>query len=201
MPREIGRFYLILLSLVDPEKVKLLRRERLTTLAPLLMVFFAVQFNRLALASNDTTQLDAWQADFREVWSSDPCNVQRQSWDDYWGWVQKFYFGTGPWKGWVAYSADIVSNVKSAATKTTLSKELTTLGRRVAGEWAKDNYCRKIRTTTGIVNFNEAGKPAIEGWADALKKATSLDSGDGNSIQQTLDQIQSQVDQVLGSPR
>jgi hypothetical protein len=199
--REIVRLVVILLLLVDPEKLKLSRRERLITLAPLVVVFFAVQFTRVALASNDTTQLDAWQADFRQVWSSDPCNVQRQSWDDYWGWVQKFYFGNGPWKGWFAYSADIASNVKSAATKTTLSKELTTLGRRVAGEWAKDNYCRKIRTTTGIVNFNEAGKPAIAGWADALVKATSLDSGDGNSIQQTLDQIQSQVDQVLGSPR
>ena len=201
MAREIARLAVILLLLVDPEKLKLSRRERLITLAPLLVVFFAVQFTRVALASNDTTQLDAWQADFRQVWSSDPCNVQRQSWDDYWGWVQKFYFGNGPWKGWFAYSADIASNVKSAATKTTLSKELTTLGRRVAGEWAKDNYCRKIRTTTGIVNFNEAGKPAIEGWADALIKATSLDSGDGNSIQQALDQIQSQVNQVLGSPR
>jgi hypothetical protein len=185
----------------DPEKLKLSMRERLIRLAPLLMVVFAVQFTRLALASSDTIQLDAWQADFREVWSSDPCTVQRQSWDDYWGWVQKYYFGNGPWKGWFTYSADIVSNVKSVATKTSLSKELTTLGRRVAGEWAKDNYCRKIRTTTGIVNFNEAGKPAIESWADALIKATSLDSGDGNSIQQALDQIQSQVNQVLGSPR
>jgi hypothetical protein len=199
--REIVRLVVILLSLVDPEKLKLSMRERLIALAPLLVVFFAVQFTRLALASNDTTQLDAWQADFREVWSSDPCTVQRQSWDDYWGWVQKYYFGNGPWKGWFTYSADIVSNVKSVATKTSLSKELTTLGRRVAGEWAKDNYCRKIRTTTGIVNFNEAGKPAIESWADALIKATSLDSGDGNSIQQALDQIQSQVNQVLGSPR
>ena len=127
--------------------------------------------------------------------------MQRQSCDDYSSWVQKFYFGTGLWKGWFAYSADIVSNVKSTATKTTLSKELTTVGRRVAGEWAKDNHCRKTRTTTGLVNFNEAGKPAIEGWADALIQATSLDSGDGNSIQQAVDQIQSQVNQVLGSPR
>jgi hypothetical protein len=199
--REIVRLVVILMWLVDPEKLKLSRRERLITLAPLLVVFFAVQFTRVALASNDTTQLDARQADFREVWSSDPCDVQRQSWNDYWGWVQKFYFGNGPWKGWFAYSADIVSNVKSAATKTTLSKELATLGRRVAGEWAKDNHCRKIRTTTGIVNFSEAGKPAIEGWADALTKATSLDSGDGNLIQQAVDQIRSQVNQVLGSPR
>ena len=201
MASEIVRLVVILMSLVDPEKLKLSRRERLITWAPLLVFFFAVQFIRVASASNDTTQIDAWQADFREVWSSDPCDVQRQSWDDYWGWVQKFYFGTGPWKGWFAYSANIVSNVKSAATKTNLSKELTTLGRRVAGEWAKDNQCRKIRTTTGIVNFNEAGKPAIEGWADALTKATSLDSGDGNSIQQALDQIRSQVNQVLGSLR
>jgi hypothetical protein len=81
--------------------------KRLITLAPLLVVFFAVQFTRIALASNDTTKLDAWQADFREVWSSDPCNVRRQSWDDYWGWVQKFYFGNGHWKGWFAYGADI----------------------------------------------------------------------------------------------
>jgi hypothetical protein len=198
--REIVRLVVILLSLVDPEKLKLSMRKH-HRLASLLVVFFAVQFTRVALASNDTTQLDAWQGDFHEVWSSDSCNVQRQSWDDYWGWVQKFYFGNGPWKGWFAYGANIVSNVKSATTKTTLSKELTTLGRRVAGEWAKDNHCRKIRTTTGIVNFSEAGKPAIEGWADALIKATSLDSGDGNSIQHALDQIQSQVNQVLGSPR
>lgn len=106
---------------------------------------------------------------FRSAYDADTCNKRKQTWNEYWSWVHRFYTETGG--GWQKLSETVASKVTDPAKRDAISAQLVTLGRRVAGEWAKDNSCRKIRTTTGIFNVTEAGKPALSTWADALQEA------------------------------
>lgn len=132
---------------------------------------------------------------FRAVWSADACVQQRgQTWDDYVGWLQQFFSGPD---GWNALSSEIARKVTNSAARTRLTSELQVLGIRVAGEWAKDNSCRKIRTTTGFFNGGEAGKPALSTWRAQLEGAMQSDSGDGSTIQAAVTQIRREVDAVL----
>jgi hypothetical protein len=78
---------------------------------------------------------------------------------------------------------------------------LDALGVRVAGEWSKDNACRKIRTTTGFFNADESGKPALSTWRSALLSAAAADSGDGTRIRAAVAQVSREVDAALAPPR
>lgn len=135
---------------------------------------------------------------FRDVWSADACVQQHgQSWDDYWGWVQHFYAGNG---GWTARSESVVAKVRDPATRAELADRLASLGVRVSGEWAKANACRKIRTTTGLLNFSERGKPALTTWGKELRDASDRDTGDGVTIRAAIDDVAREVNATLEPP-
>jgi hypothetical protein len=145
-------------------------------------------------ATPSPQQGDALMAHFRSVWSSDQCVQQRESWDEYQGWLSRFY--SGP-EGWGAFSQDLTANITNATVHAKLANDLRTLGIRVSGEWAKDNACRKIRTTTGFFNMSEEGKPALSTWHDQLQAAAAADSGDGATLGVAVRQISRQVDALL----
>jgi hypothetical protein len=67
----------------------------------------------------------------------------RQSWPDYYDWVRQFYFDSS---GWFPTMDALVATVRDPAAAARISAQLTTLGRRVAAEWSKDNSCRRIDT-------------------------------------------------------
>lgn len=83
---------------------------------------------------------EAW---FRAQYEKDAANKSKQSWNDYWGWVQTFYKGKTfpPVPGWASREKEIAGKVPEARV------ELETTGRALAAEWAKDNAVRKVSTS------------------------------------------------------
>jgi hypothetical protein len=184
----------------EPGEKRAMRQKMIVGLLPFVFALTAPFLaDATAQSADNSTQLDSWKESFHKTWASDSCDVQKQSWTAYWGWVREFYFGKGPAKGWFAESTDLLSNVTTSTTKAALGAELELLGRRIGGEWAKDNGCRRIRTTTGLMNLGEHGKPAIDNWGNELREAKARDSGDGKAIQQATDRIRDEVDLLLGS--
>jgi hypothetical protein len=156
---------------------------------------FALMLGVESAAVAQTTSADPFAARFRTVWSSDTCvQAHGQSWADYRGWLDRFYSGSD---GWTAASNAMTARITDASVRAADAKALESLGARVAGEWAKDNACRKIRTTTGFFNADEDGKPALSTWRDALQAAAAQDSGDGASIGAAVNRIRRQVDLLL----
>jgi hypothetical protein len=138
-------------------------------------------------------------ASFRAAWSADTCVQQRgQTWDDYWRWVQRFYNDKD---GWNAQSEMLVAKIADPATRAKRAAELQALGVRVSAEWSKTNACRKIRTTTGIFNLGERGKPALSTWGEELRAAARRDSGDGSALGAAIDDLMRRVDALLGPAR
>jgi hypothetical protein len=152
--------------------------------------------------ADDAATLDSWQNSFHDVWQADSCVQEFQSWKNYWGRVHTFYFGGSGYAGWFADSQVILSRVIDPAAQTTVSTQLTLLGRRVGGEWAKEDGCRKIRTSSsGLHRLLEPGLPALEGWENQLKAAAKKDSGNGQSVQAAMQSISKQLDALgIASP-
>ena len=148
--------------------------------------------------ADDTATLNSWQDSFHGVWQADSCAQEFQSWTNYWGRVHTFYFGGKGDAGWFADSQTILSHVTDNAAQTSVSAQLTSLGRRVGGEWAKEDGCRKIRTSsTGFHKLLEPGRPALADWENLLQIAAKKDSGNGQSVEAAINSISHQLD-VLG---
>jgi hypothetical protein len=146
-------------------------------------------------AADDAAALDSWQNSFHDVWLADSCVQEFQSWKKYWGEVHVFYFGGNGYAGWFADSQKLLTHVTDPAAGTAVSAQLTLLGRRVGGEWAKDDGCRKIRTRSNFIQkISEPGKPALLDWEYQLNKAANADSGNGQSIEAAIKPINSQLD-------
>ena len=92
--------------------------------------------------------------------------------------VQHFYSGKD---GWLTQSDAVIAKIGDATTHANLAAQLQALGLRVSAEWSKTNACRKIRTTTGLVNIGERGKPALSTWGAELRDAAQRDRGDRKS--------------------
>ena len=149
---------------------------------------------RVCLA-DDAATLDSWQSVFQTTWQSDSCVQEFQSWKNYWGRVHTFYFGGSGYAGWFADSQTILSHVTDTAAQATVSTNLASLGRRIGGEWAKQDGCRKIRTTSkGFAKFLEPGLPALDGWENMLQTAAKKDSGNGQTVEAAMQSISKQLD-------
>ncbi len=148
--------------------------------------------------ADDAATLDSWQDSFHDVWQADACVQEFQSWKNYWGRVHTFYFGGKGDAGWFADSQTMLSRVTDPGAQATVSTQLTLLGRRVGGEWAKEDGCRKIRTSsTGLNKLLEPGRPALADWENQLQTAAKKDSGNGQSVEAAMNSISHQLD-VLG---
>jgi hypothetical protein len=144
------------------------------------------------------TSADALTTHFKTIWSSDQCVQQRgQAWEDYQGWVVRFYSGSD---GWLAMMDSLTQNITDATVRARRKSELAKLGVRVAGEWSKDNACRKIRTAAGLMNADEDGKPDLATWRDALNQAAAADSGDGAMLETAIRRITGQVNALAIPP-
>jgi len=106
---------------------------------------------------------EAW---FKARYEADAANKAKQSWRDYWGWVQTFYEGKRfpPVAGWADREKELVG--KAPAQRAAIER----VGRALAAEWAKDNSVRKVSTAdlqSWGKRFSDAARTP-EGLAAAL---------------------------------
>jgi hypothetical protein len=125
------------------------------------------------------------EADFRPEYDRDAANQARESWGEYWSWVQTFYQGNFLSPGWTSQGTATLRGVRSEKTRDELRSDLNELGRRVAAEWSKDNGVRKIDTA------------ALRALGGRITKASQRDDGSGQAIQEELKAIRGEVDAKL----
>ena len=94
---------------------------------------------------------------FRAKYEADAANKAKQSWPDYWSWVQTFYKGKTfpPVPGWASREKELVGKVPDAAA------DVQRVGQAIAAEWAKDNAVRKVSTSdlqTWGMSFSDAAR-------------------------------------------
>jgi hypothetical protein len=111
--------------------------------------------------------------------------------------VHEFYFGARGYAGWFSDSQKILVHVTDPSTSAAVAAQLTSLGRRIGAEWAKQDDCRKVRTSdTWMERASEGGKPALLAWQGQLDKAAAADSGNGALIEAAVKSINSQLDTI-----
>jgi hypothetical protein len=124
------------------------------------------------------------QSHFRSEYNKDSKNKQRQSWDDYWDWVQKFYNGNTVFfqkvEGWKVVCSQLVRGVQSSKRQV-VESEVCSLGRSIAGEWAKDNGVRKIDSDD------------VQKWKERLESARKRDDGTGNALLEEVKTISEEI--------
>ena len=145
---------------------------------------------RACCLADDAATVDSWKDSFHAVWQADDCELEWQSWNKYWGQVHVFYFGAREYAGWFSDSQKILVRFTDPSTNAAVAAQLTSLGRRIGGEWAKRNDCRKVRTSdTWMERATEGGKPALLNWQNQLNKAAAADSGNGAFIEAAVKSI------------
>jgi hypothetical protein len=161
------------------------------------IAFAIVLIARASCLADDAATLDSWKDSFHGVWQADHCASEWQSWNKYWGQVHAFYFGTRGYAGWFTDSQKILVRVTDPSANAAVAAQLTSLGRRIGGEWAKQDDCRKVRTAdTWMERATEADKPALLTWQNQLDKAAAADSGNGASIEAAVKSINTRLDSV-----
>ncbi|MFA5860343.1 MAG: hypothetical protein WDA16_01475 [Candidatus Thermoplasmatota archaeon] len=118
---------------------------------------------------------------FRAAYDADAANRSRQSWEEYKGWVQKFYDGQRfpPIPGW-AKKQDELS--RAHATRPEVRAQLDSTGKLLASEWAKDNGVRKVSTSD------------LQSWSKRFEGA----SKDADALLAALRDVEQQVIGRLG---
>ncbi len=125
------------------------------------------------------------EADFRPEYDRDAANQARETWQEYWPWVQTFYQGNFLSSGWTGQGEVTLNGVRSEKARDELRADLNGLGRQIAAEWSKDNGVRKIDTG------------ALRVLGSRITKAAQRDDGSGGAIQEELTAIRAEVDAKL----
>jgi hypothetical protein len=171
------------------------RAPQILRVIPVAFAIFLVA--RACCLADDAATLDSWKDAFHAEWQADSCEGEWQSWNKYWGGVHAFYFGTREYAGWFSNSQKLLAHVTDPSANAAVAAQLTSLGHRVGGEWAKLPDCRKVRTSdTWTERATEGGKPALLDWQKQLDKAATADPGDGTSIEAAIKAINSQLDTI-----
>lgn len=120
---------------------------------------------------------------FRAAYDADAANRAKQSWDEYKGWVQKFYEGQRfpPIPGW-SKKQDELS--RTHAGRPEVRAQLDNTGKLLAGEWAKDNGVRKVSTSD------------LQSWSKRFEAA----SKDADALLAALREVEQQVRSRTGRP-
>jgi hypothetical protein len=147
----------------------------------LLVLLFAA---KVSGADNNASTVASWEPSYHQIWNSDTC-AQKESWPKYWGWVHDFFLGNIFDAGWFSEMNPVFSKITDATDRQAIESEVLSLGRQIAGEWAKPNSCRKIDTGQ------------VETWGDSLKEAADRDSGDGHEIKAQLNSLSQGVTSAL----
>jgi|GEM_PF-2548958 len=175
------------------------RAPQILRAVPVAFAIFLIA--RACCLADDAATLDSWKDSFHAVWQADSCESEWQSWNKYWGQVHAFYFGTRGYAGWFSDSQKILARVTDQSTSAAVAAQLTSLGRRIGGEWAKEDAWRKVRTSdTWMERATEGGKPALLTWQNQLDKAAAADSGNGALIEAAVKSIDSQLDTIGVAP-
>ncbi len=124
---------------------------------------------------------------FEKKYLEDKANQKYQTKSEYLEWVEKFYAGSWVADGWTDQSTSLIEKVTLPANKSAVAATLSTLGKTIAAEWAKDNHVRKINTDD------------LKKWGNQLKSAKSADDGSGSKITATLGNLKKEVDAKLGN--
>jgi hypothetical protein len=133
--------------------------------------------------------VESWRPYFVAEYERDSCNTRRQTFDEYWRWVKTFLLvGGSGHAGWLAQTTSAVANVRDEAAKQALSARSQTIGKQIAGEWAKDSACRKIYSNP------LQGRPNLLDWGRKLQRAASRDRGDGHEIAAALKAVESEFE-------
>ncbi len=130
----------------------------------------------------DAPALDAdWYSplaeDFRPHYERDPANGQKQTWEQYWGWVESFYRGNLLARGWSDRARLAGGERPLGGRAPRLRSRLNALGREIGAEWAKDYDTRRI------------GSAELLAWGKMMEKARDRDDGSGGEIHRTLEAI------------
>jgi hypothetical protein len=132
--------------------------------------------------------VDSWMDDFRTAHEADSRNAARQPFEDYWNWVKVFLAAGGAGqRGWLAQGEQVLRGVRDAAVAEQLRGRVRTIGKAIAGEWAKDSRRRRIHSTL------LQGSPNLHDWGRQLQRAAADDRGDGTAIGGALDAIERDV--------
>ena len=126
-------------------------------------------------AAEDERWYEPRAEDFRPAYDRDIANGGKQTWEQYWGWVQSFYRGNLLAKGWNDRSRWLVEEIRSDDDRRRLRTRLNALGRDICSEWAKDYEVRKI------------GSADLMTWGKMMEKARTSDDGSGAAIHRSLD--------------
>jgi hypothetical protein len=135
--------------------------------------------------------LDAhWYAplseDFRPHYDRDLANREKQTWEQYWGWVKSFYTGNFFTKGWSDRVSWVVDGVRSEAERMRLRTKINALGRDICAEWAKDYDTRTIDSADLLT------------WGRMMEQAHDRDDGSGAEIDRTIEAIRSHHQRKVG---
>ncbi len=124
-------------------------------------------------------------SDFRAAYEMDENNSSRQTWDDYYSWVIKFYGGNLFDSGWTKRAVEVLEGVQSEQVRDELRASLNELSQMIAAEWSKDNAVRKISTSD------------LSAFGSRLLLAKSKDDGTGANIRKEITAIWADVEAKL----
>jgi hypothetical protein len=145
-----------------------------------------------AAGSAEVTPDEPWYApdpaDFRPIYDRDAANRGKQTWDQYWTWVQSFYRGNYFALGWTGQAQRLERVVKSRPEQRRLRAQLNALGRDICGEWAKDYNIRRVNSAD------------LLGWGRMLEKAKGRDDGRGVELGRAIDSIREEYRRKLNRP-
>jgi hypothetical protein len=79
----------------------------------------------------------------------------------------------------------VTSKVTDSEKRQAIQDDLLSLGRMIAGEWAKPNSCRKIDSDR------------LRAWGNRMKAAAERDSGNGAEIQNEINSITRSARQLI----
>jgi len=131
-------------------------------------------------------ELEKLKSYFKTKYKEDSDNQKKQSWDEYWNWIKRFYKGTFLTSGWFEERNNLLKNLNEDA-KTKIKDRLDKLGKRIAAEWAKDNNIRKLNTAD------------VKKWGKKLRKAKKNDRRDGNGLRKAISEIETEINLKLKS--
>jgi len=131
-------------------------------------------------------ELEKLKSYFKTKYKEDSDNQKKQSWDEYWNWIKRFYKGTFLTSGWFEERNNLLKNLNENV-QTKIKNRLDELGKSIAAEWAKDNNIRKIDTTN------------VKIWAKKLRGAKKNDRRDGKELGKAIYEIETEINLKLKS--
>lgn len=113
------------------------------------------------------TDSQAWPEDlpdrayFEAIYEADSANQKLQSKQAYLTWIIRFYQGSALYqRGWNDLVPDVVEGIEPEAQQQALEQQLHVIGKKIAGDWAKDNSVRQI-TTAHLATWGQAMNESV----------------------------------------